>query len=212
MKPVGLRLALHSVCHCAPGGLLFKAAAERYSCYGGRLLKALFQHILDLFLSFSRAGLLSYSVPSLSLAGICYLTGKCQYLYVHSNFHVCISRSGNYGKLEGTQHCCQSVMYFRPLNGYLKHTKQQKIMSYISLCSCSPVSSVGMKAVTGHRAGGILKDIFQKHSSSSVKVLLIFFLCVYCGQNWTFCCFEVVLIIMVIQVYKWRAAWVISSN
>lgn len=155
MKPVVLRLALHSIHHCAPGGLLFKAAIERYPCAEGRLLKALFQHILDLFLSFSRAGLLSYSVPSFSLAGICYLTGKWQYLYVHSNFHVCISRSGNYGKLEGTQHCCQSVMYFRPLNGYLKHTKQQKIMSYISLSSCSPVSSVGMKAVTGHRAGGI---------------------------------------------------------
>jgi len=65
----------------------------------------------------------------------------------------------------------------------LKHAKQQNITSYISLCSSSPMSSTGMKVDTVHRAGGILKDIFKKHSLSSLRVLLIFFVCVYSGQK-----------------------------
>lgn len=130
-------------------------------------------------------------------------------LSVHSNFRVCSSRR-NYGKLEGTQHCYKSATYFSPLSDQLfKHTKQQKITSCIGLCSSSPVSSIGVKVVTGHGAGQSLKATFK---SRALRVLLIYFLYVYSGQNWTFCCFEIVLIIMVIQMYEWRAAWVVSSN
>ena len=62
----------------------------------------------------------------------------------------------------------------------LKHRKQQKIMSYISLCSSSPVSSIGMKVVAGHRAGGILKNIFKSihslHSRCSWSFSSVFIL------------------------------------
>lgn len=81
---------------------------------------------------------------------------------------------------------------------------------YFILCGSSPGSSTGVKVVTGHRV--ILKDILKNIHSLKVLLSFFFFPCVYSGQKWTFCYFEVGLIIMAIQMYEWRAAWLISSN
>lgn len=52
------------------------------------------------------------------------------------------------------------------LGGQLKTYRN---VIYFILCGSSPVSSIGMEVVTGHRAGGILKDIFRSIHSLHLR-------------------------------------------